>query len=208
MHLVSRSLILSLATASLVATAACSDDATTPSEQEVITTVTLTFTPAGGGTPVVVAYDDPDGDGGAAPTIDALGLVAGTTYDTTVRFQNKLETPAEEITDEIRDEADQHQLFFTGSAVDGPATANPGAPLVHAYADTDANLLPIGLANTFTVGSGTPGELTVTLRHMPPVNGAAVKTAAAAMTVRDGGFAALGGETDAQVTFQVAIAVP
>lgn len=208
MHLVSRSLLLALATASLVATAACSDDAVQPSEPEVITTVTLTFTPAGGGTPVVVAYDDPDGDGGAAPTIDALGLVAGTTYDTTVRFQNKLETPAEEITDEIRDEADQHQLFFTGSAVDGPATANAGAPLVHAYADTDANLLPIGLANTFTVGSGTPGELTVTLRHLPPVNGAAVKTAAAAMTVRDGGFAALGGETDAQVTFQVAIAVP
>ena len=188
---------------------ACGDDGGGGgNENEVITTVALTFTPAGGGAAIVAEFDDPDGDGGAAPTIDALGLVAGTTYDTTVRFQNKLETPAEEITDEIRDESDQHQLFFTGSAVDGPAAAHPGAPLVHAYADTDANLLPVGLANTFTVGSGTPGDLTVTLRHMPPVNGAAVKTAAAAMTVRDGGFAALGGETDAQVTFSVAIAVP
>ena len=97
---ISRSLTLSFAATTLVATAACSDDATTPSEQEVITTVTLTFTPTGGGTPVVAAYDDPDGDGGAAPTIDSLGLVAGTSYATTVRFQNKLETPAEEITDE------------------------------------------------------------------------------------------------------------
>ena len=205
---VSRSFSFALVTASLAATAACSDDATTPSEQEVITTVTLAFTPTGGGTTVTASYDDPDGDGGAAPTIDSIALVAGVTYDTTVRFQNKLETPAEEITDEIRDESDQHQLFFTGPVVDGPAANHPGAALVHAYADTDANLLPIGLANTFAVGGGTPGDLTVTLRHMPPVNGAAVKTAAAAMTVRDGGFAALSGETDAQVTFSVAIAVP
>jgi len=60
---ISRSLTLSFVATTLVATAACSDDAIEPIDQEVITTVTLTFTPTGGGAPVVVAYDDPDDPG-------------------------------------------------------------------------------------------------------------------------------------------------
>ncbi len=195
---------LALATAA----AACSDDGGTINAEEVINTITLTFTPAGGGTPRVAVWNDPDGDGGAAPTIDSIGLVAGSTYTTTVRFQNTLETPAEEITDEVRDEGDEHQVFFTGSAVNGPASNLPAAALTHTYGDQDVGGLPIGLTNTLAVGAGVGGDLILTLRHLPAVNGVAVKTAAAAMTVRDSGFAALGGENDAQVTFPVAIAVP
>lgn len=187
--------------------AACSDDGGTTNAEEVINTITLTFTPAAG-TPVVAVWNDADGDGGAAPTIDSIGLQAGTTYTTTVRFQNTLETPAEEITDEVRDEGDQHQVFFTGPVVNGPASNQPAAALTHTYGDTDVGGLPIGLTNTIVVGSAAGGDLTLTLRHMPPVNGTAVKTAAAAMTVRDSGFTALGGENDAQVVFPVAIATP
>lgn len=184
--------------------AACGDDGGTINAQEVITTVSLSFAPMGGGDPVVADFDDPDGDGGAAPTVDPVSLTAGTTYTLTVRFLNKLETPPEEITDEVRDESDEHQIFLTGTAINGPATSTPSAPLTHTYGDTDANGLPIGLTNTIVAASGT-GTLTLTLRHMPPVNGTAVKTASTAADVRAGGVASIGGETDAQVDYPVTV---
>jgi hypothetical protein len=186
---------------SLAAIAACGgDDGGVVNENEVITTVLLELTPGDGGAAVTAAFNDPDGDGGAVPTIEPLVLASGKTYAMTVRFQNRLETPPDEITDEVRDESDQHQVFFTGSAINGPATATPGAPLTHSYADTDANGLPIGLASTIVAAAGT-GTLVVTLRHIPPVNDVAAKVAGLAMQVQTGGVAALPGDTDAQVTF-------
>ena len=47
-----------------LALAACSDDGGSTNAEELITTVRLTFTPAGGGTAIVAEFDDPDGDGG------------------------------------------------------------------------------------------------------------------------------------------------
>lgn len=197
-----------IAVSLLSAVAACSDPSTGGNEEEVITTVILTFTPSGGGAPITAIADDPDGDGGQPPTIDSIGLTAGQSYALAIGFENRLESPAEIITDEVRDESDAHQIFLTGSAVAGPASDSAGAALTHAYADTDANGLPVGLANTITVAAAAGGELTVTLRHLPPVNGVATKTAGAADTVRASGVDALGGATDARVTFPVAIAVP
>jgi hypothetical protein len=179
--------------ATLVLLPACADDAQPPDEQEVITTVILTFNLVGGGETREVVFDDPDGDGGNPPTTDPLLLTRGFTYDTTVRFENRLESPPEDITAEVADEADQHQVFFTGTAL--------GPGLVHAYADQDANGLPIGLRSTFQVPEDAVGELTVTLRHLPPLNGVASKTAGLAEQVQANGFDGLPGETDAQVTF-------
>ncbi|HEU0029126.1 MAG TPA: hypothetical protein VFQ53_00745 [Kofleriaceae bacterium] len=173
-------------------------------EGEVITTVTLTFTPDGGGTPVTASFDDPDGDGGELPVIDPIVLTAGTTYDLAVQFINRREEPAEDITLEVRDESDEHQVFFTGSAVDGPASDHPDGPLVQTYADLDVNGLPIGLDNQIVARTGT-GMLTVTLRHLPPLNGQPAKTAELADAVKAGGFAGLAGETDAQVPFDVTV---
>lgn len=185
--------------------AACGDDGSDGgNENEVITTVELTFTPTGGGTAIVAAADDPDGDGGNPPSIDPVNLANGVTYTMTVRFQNKLETPPEEITDEVRDEGTEHQLFFTGSAVKGPATNNTIAPLTHDYADTDSGGIPIGLTNTIVAATGN-GQLTVTLRHMPPINNNAVKVADVATQVKSGGIQSIGGDTDAQVTFAVTV---
>lgn len=195
---------LSLGALSLVA--ACDDEGHSHNEGEVITTVVLTFTPAGGGTAVTATFNDPDGDGGAAPTVDPINLARGVTYNTSVRFENRLETPAEDITLEVADESDEHQVFYTGTAVNGPASAQTGAALTHAYTDTDVNGLPIGLASTFaTANAAGAGTLVVTLRHMPPANDTAVKTATTAATVRDSGFSAIGGENDANVTFQVTV---
>ncbi len=188
----------------LLATAACGGDSDlADNENEVITTVTLTFTPAADGVPMTFEIDDPDGDGGAAPTVDSIELAPGI-YSLAVGLENRLEMPAEDITAEVADEGDEHQLFFTGSAVDGPATANPGAPLMLTYSDQDRNALPIGLTLSVNAIEGT-GELIVTLRHLPPLNDEPAKTAELAAEVRDGGFAAIGGSTDAQVSFPVTV---
>jgi hypothetical protein len=183
--------------------AACGDDGGGGNENEVITTVTLTFTPAGGA-PVIASFRDPDGDGGMAPTIDPVNLTNATTYTLTVKFLNELETPAEDITVEVMDESDVHQLFFTGTAVKGPATSNTTGPLTHSYGDMDANGFPIGLTNTIAAATGT-GMLTVTLRHMPPVSGNPVKTGTLADTVKTSGIPALPGDTDASVTFMATV---
>ena len=171
---------------------------------ELINQVRLDFAPTGGGATVTAVFDDPDGDGGAPPTVDPIALASGTSYALTVRFLNTLGTTPEEITDEVRDEGDEHQVFFTGTAVNGPASDQPGAPLTHAYTDQDAGGLPLGLTSSIAATTGT-GELTVTLRHLPAVNGVATKTTNLATQARTGGVASLPGSSDANVTFQVTV---
>ncbi|MFZ5482014.1 MAG: type 1 periplasmic binding fold superfamily protein [Myxococcota bacterium] len=190
----------------LLALAACGD-VTKPEEtnpQEVITTVALTFTPASGGVPLAFAWADPENDGD--PVIDDVVLSDAEDYGLAVSFLNELEDPAEDITEEVAAESDEHQIFYTGSAIEGPATGeNAGAVVAHAYDDSDANGLPVGLSNTIsTLGVGN-GTLTVTLRHLPPENDVATKTATLAEDVAAGGFEAIPGETDAQVEFPVLV---
>lgn len=179
------------------------DDKIGDDPNEVLTTVLLSFTPTAGGTPVVVKFDDADGDGVNAPAIDPLTLAAGS-YDLTVKFQNRLESPPEDLTLEVHDESDQHFVFFTGTAVSGPSSAQTMAPLAHSYNDMDKNGLPVGLSNKIVATPGM-GILTVTLRHMPPVSGAAVKTATVPETVKTSGFGVIGGTNDAQVNFAVTV---
>jgi hypothetical protein len=132
-----------------------------------------------------------------------VSLANNATYTLTVKFLNRLEMPEEDITVEVRDEGFQHQLFFTGTAVNGPATDNPNAPLTQSYADMDMNGLPLGLTNTIMAKTGT-GTMTVTLRHMPPEE-PPMKAADSAMKVKTSGFDAIGGSTDAQVDFAVTV---
>jgi hypothetical protein len=184
----------------LLALAAC--DVHGHGEQEFISAVQLTFTPAGG-TAIVAESVDPDGDGGSPPTSQPINLAAGTTYTLTVVFENRLGTVPEDITKEIRDEADEHQVFFTGTAVNGPATSNTTGPLTHSYADMDGNGFPLGLTNTIVTAAGT-GTLNVRLQHMPAKPGPG-KSADTATQVKDGGFAAIGGDPDADVNFAVTV---
>lgn len=179
------------------------DDNGEDHENEVITTVRLTFTPTGGGTDLVFEFDDPDGDGGEAPTVNTIDLFANN-YDVSVEFENGLESPPEDITEEVENEDDEHQIFFTGTAVNGPAADNAGAPLTHAYDDADGDGNPVGLANTITAAAGS-GDLVLTLRHMPLVGGTPTKTATTAEEVKSGGFAAISGTSDVQVTFPVTV---
>lgn len=176
-------------------------------ELEVFTTVTLTFTPVGGGATVVAAFKDADGDGGNVPIVDPINLVAGKQYTTIVTLLNELEVPAADISLEVQDEGDQHQLFFTGSAVKGPASDQPLAPLTHTYVDKDINGLPLGLVNNLATVAGA-GELTITLRHLPPLNGNVAKLAELAATVKAAGINSIGGVTDVSVKFAVNVTPP
>ena len=77
-------------------------------ENEVITTVSVTFTPSGGGAAQIFEFNDPDGDGGDAPIVDAIDIGPGD-YGVAVSFENRLEDPPEDITEEIMDEADERR---------------------------------------------------------------------------------------------------
>lgn len=188
--------------ATTLLTSACGDPGGGEGENEVISRVELTFAPSAGA-PLTFQYDDPDGDGGAPGESQAIALTAGTTYQLSVSFLNALEATPEDITQEVKDEAVEHQVFFTGSAVIGPATSNTAGPLLHSYADTDDNGLPIGLTSTIIASAGT-GDLVITLRHMPPEE-PPQKSADSAAQVAAGGFSGIGGSTDAQVTFPVTV---
>ncbi|MDG1480659.1 MAG: type 1 periplasmic binding fold superfamily protein [Myxococcota bacterium] len=173
-------------------------------EHEVMTTVVMTFTSLEDDSVVEYVWADPENDG--SPVIDDVVLLDATTYDMSVSFLNELEDPAEDITPEIYDESDEHQVFLTGSAVQGPATgSNADAILEHAYADEDDDGLVVGLDNTITTLAVGSGELTVTLRHMPPESDQAVKVDGLAEDVAAGGFSAIGGANDVQVTFNTVV---
>lgn len=180
-------------------------------ETEVITRVTLTFSPDGGGETVTAAFSDPDGDGGMSGTTDPITLAVDTSYTLSVSFANGLVDPPEDITAEIGAEAEDHQIFVYGSAVAGPATGTSTGLLVHAYGDVESDYgpndvggdLPVGLTHTIMAAEAGTGELSVMLRHLPPLNGAPQKTAGLAETLASGG--ALPGEPDADVTFQVSV---
>lgn len=164
----------------------CSNDDAPVNEEEVITTVRTTLT--GGGQVITLTSRDLDGDGPNAPVVTVSGnLIAGTTYTGSTEFLNELEDPAEDITIEVQEEGADHQVFYQLPSSIGTVT----------YTDTDANGRPIGLNFTLVAGtSGTTGTLTVTLRHLPN------KTATG---VAAGDITNAGGNTDAAVTFSVAV---
>lgn len=126
-------------------------------EEELITKVTLTLTPEGGGTPVIAVAEDPDGDG-TDFTIDDLMLVANTTYTGTIEVRDDVN--GEDITEEVQEEADEHQFWYT---VAGDAASR----ITVTITDTDSNNLPLGLAFTVTVSDGPSavGTLNVVLSH-------------------------------------------
>ncbi len=168
-----------------------SDDDNLPepvNEEEVITTLTLTLIAEDGGDNVVIAYRDLDGDGPNAPVTSISGnLSANTTYAGTVRVLNELETPAEDITDEVEEEGDEHQFFYTISS-------SLNASIV--YDDEDVNGMPVGIAFNIVTGEPSSGNITVTLRHEPNKSAAGVST---------GDITNAGGDTDVEATFNVVI---
>ena len=124
-------------------------------DEELITTVQLTFTPAGGGASLNFFYRDADGPGGEAPTRDEIKLAASTTYNVSIQLMNESATPVENITPEIVEEAEAHRFYYTASA----------ANLTISNLNNDANGAPVGLTSTWTTTTAAAGTVGVVLRH-------------------------------------------
>lgn len=150
---------LSILVLLLVVFAGCDSEepAEGPGEEELITRVTLTLSPVGGSSDVMVEATDPDGDG-TDFQIGTLGLTANTTYTGSITVYDDVND--EDITTEIEEEADEHQFFYIPG---GDASSRVTVTVT----DEDSNALPVGLAFTLAVSDGdaATGTLQVILSH-------------------------------------------
>ncbi|WP_179338876.1 type 1 periplasmic binding fold superfamily protein [Winogradskyella ludwigii] len=179
---------LFLSILSLSALVSCSSDDDTPevvNEEEVITTVRLELT-ATSGDIVVLQSQDLDGEGPDEPVYTIEGsILANTEYVGEIQFLNELESPAEDITLEVLEEALDHQVFYIYT------TNNAGSTVTYTDLDSDGN--PIGVATTFNSGSVSTGNtLVVQLIHEPNKTGDGVS---------NGDVTNANGSIDANVTF-------
>lgn len=174
-----------------------SDDPEPENDGEVITDVTLNFQELNAsGNPIglITSFtaSDPEGiEVGATPTIETISLVRGKTYRMTIEVYNGIED--EDITEEILEEADEHQFFFLGSGF----TSNI---LTIAYDDPSGEL--IGLQNILTVSSSTGTnntQMQVVLRHDLD------KNFPGATNPNFANFVQAGGESDLDITFPIVI---
>lgn len=173
-------------------------------ENELVTTVELTFVPTAGD-PLTFVWADLELDG--SPLVDDVVLAPDTDYSLEIAFLNEAGDESEDITAEVEEEADEHQVFLLGSAVEGPATgASATALFTHAYADEDGNGDPVGLVNDVqTRASGDAQTLRVVLQHLPAEDGVVVKESDLAEQVAASGLGALPGDSDADVEFAVSL---
>jgi hypothetical protein len=90
--------------------------------------------------------------------IDTLFLKPGAIYLGSVQFENRAKSPVENITEEVLEDADEHQVFYTVSNSLGQVTV----------LDKDGRGLPLGLTfsiATTTAAAAVPGSLTLSLYH-------------------------------------------
>lgn len=179
-------LLLFLAILALGFTACEKDDPLIPNEEELITTLEYTLTPISGGDEVVFLFKDIDGDGGDVPIISSATLAANLTYTGSLILLNESEMPAGSITDEIREEDEDHQFFFQSDVA--------GFAVMYNDQDQDGN--PLGLSTTLTTGDAGTGTFTIILRHEPNKSASGVFA---------GDITNAGGETDIEVAFSLDI---
>ncbi len=155
-------------------------------EEEIISTVRMTLSPDISGDIIVLESRDLDGIGPNDPVVSVSGtLSANVKYIWQMTILNETVNPAENITEEIIEEANEHQFFF--------ASTNG---LVFSYTDEDDFGFPVGVTFELTTGAVGNGSLTVILRHEPQKD---------ANGVSEGQVENAGGETDLQVSFEVEV---
>ncbi|SFR46255.1 hypothetical protein SAMN04490243_1788 [Robiginitalea myxolifaciens] len=158
------------------------DDPAPIDEEETITTLTAVLAETGGST-ITLQSRDLDGDGPDAPVITVSGpLAANTSYAGAITLLNETESPAENITEEIEEEDDEHQFFFATTGNINSVT----------YADQDDDGNPVGLSFVLTTGDAGAATITITLRHEPK-------------KPNDGTLSDAGGETDIAQSFTLDI---
>jgi hypothetical protein len=166
-----------------IAFVSCSDDHDDAHdhEEELITTVTYPLTNEN--EEVTLEFKDLDGEGGSDGTYNISGpLVANTTYVGVLKLENETESPAEDITLEVKTEGDEHEFFYSSTVVGVTILKN----------DMDANGNPIGINTTLSTGNSGSGTLSIILKHEPTKPNTGTATDA-------------GGSTDVEITFSVTI---
>lgn len=161
----------------------CSDDETPEEvhEEEVITTMNITLT--SGDEIITISSVDLDGDAGSdLPDITGGTLQANTTYTASIELLNETESPAENITEEVEEEGEDHQFFFTSS----------DDSLTFTYDDEDTSGNPIGIDFSVTTNAAGSITMTVILKHEPT-------------KPNDGTSTDAGGETDIEVSFPITV---
>lgn len=176
-----KSLRLLMILFSAITIVGCSNDDAAPEEEnevEVFTDVTLIFTNTADASNVIRASaQDPDGTGiQELQILDAITLATDTEYTLTYEILNALDpTDIEDIGDEILEEDNEHQFFFSFTEdvfanPTGNGNIDSAADPIN-YNDQDENGNPVGLSTTWTTSStsSSGGSLTVRLQHQPDV---------------------------------------
>ncbi len=159
----------------------CTDDDDTSidtpiiaNEEELITTVKLTFIDSSG-LSKIFEFNDPDGEGGMTPTIDTIYLSRGISYNLSTKFFDRSDpNDVEDITVEIREEDDEHLICFesinisglTIDIIDSDGTYELGLSSIVEVSDSASSLngvLKLILKHQAGVKDGTcpPGETDV-----------------------------------------------
>tara|TARA_B110000483_G_scaffold166272_1_gene196746 strand:- start:465 stop:980 length:516 start_codon:yes stop_codon:yes gene_type:complete len=156
-------------------------------EQEIMTTIIINLITETGDE-VQFLWQDLDGDGPNEPVITVSGeFNTNSYYFGSITVLNETVDPAEDFTEVIREEADEHQFFYQFSE---------GLEMTSQYSDQDSNGNPVGVQFTVITGSAGSGNFTVTLRHQPNKSAAGVY---------DGDITNAEGETDIVASFDIFI---
>jgi hypothetical protein len=132
--------------------------------------VTLTLTEAGTTNRVTATWRKTGTAATAPVTIDTLRLSAGKSYTGTIEAKNDLVSPAQDLTAEYAELADEHQFFYTPQG-------DVAARLLVSITDRDSKNLPLGLRYNVVVGAlgagatTVRGSLNVVLGHFDPKEG-------------------------------------
>ncbi|TAE35455.1 MAG: hypothetical protein EAY66_08795 [Sphingobacteriales bacterium] len=150
-------------------------------ENELITTIKVKFTNATNPTDVkTFTWKDLDGQGGADPVVDEIKLATNKTYKMEVTaVLNETTNPAQDITEEIKEEDYEHLFVYK------PSTNL----LTVQITDKDKNNYYVGLMADVNTNTAKNGTLQIILRHQ--------------LGVKDGTEAP--GSTDFDITYPVKI---
>lgn len=149
-------------------------------ESELITTFKIELKDSLTNNIQTLYFKDLDGEGGNPPTqLDTIRLRSESVYLCSVFMLDESKNPVKDITEEIKEEADEHLLVYKVTS----------ANLSIQITDKDSKNLPLGLLTKWKSGSTSNGHLLVSLKHQPDIkDGSADK-----------------GETDVEINFPVII---
>jgi hypothetical protein len=151
-------------------------------EGELITTIKISFVDtANFANKVTAVFSDIDGPGGNNPVIDTIRLQPNKTYLAEILLLDQSKNPIDTISNEIIEEANDHQFFFTQT--------NTGITVNYADLDSNNPPLPLGISTIWTTTGAFIGKTRITLKHQPGIKNNSITQ----------------GDTDIEVDFPVRV---